>query len=72
MRKVALPAMRTDYNEQIFDDTCFAAKEPIMQFDAWFKEATAAEGIAEANLMVLTTCGRLVKFVNDSSQVCQL
>lgn len=58
MRKVALPAMRTDCNAHIFEDTCFAAKEPIMQFDAWFKEATSAEDIGEPNLMVLTTCGR--------------
>lgn len=67
MRKVALPAMRTDCNAHIFEDICFAAKEPIMQFDAWFKEATTAEDIGEPNLMVLTTCGRLVKFIKASS-----
>lgn len=63
MRKEDVAAMRIDYKTQTFDDSCLVAKEPFMQFDAWFKEARTAEGIGEANAMVLTTCGRLLKFV---------
>ncbi|XP_015762025.1 PREDICTED: pyridoxine-5'-phosphate oxidase-like [Acropora digitifera] len=58
MRKEDVAAMRIDYKTQTFDDSCLVAKEPFMQFDAWFKEARTAEGIGEANAMVLTTCGR--------------
>lgn len=58
MRKEDVAAMRIDYKTPTFDDSCLVAKEPFMQFDAWFKEARTAEGIGEANAMVLTTCGR--------------
>lgn len=63
MRKEDVAAMRIDYKTPTFDDSCLVAKEPFRQFDAWFKEARTAEGIGEANAMVLTTCGRLLKFV---------
>lgn len=63
MRKEDVAAMRIDYKTPTFDDSSLVAKEPFMQFDAWFKEARTAEGIGEANAMVLTTCGRLLKFV---------
>ena len=58
MRKDEVAAMRIDYNTPVFDESGLVAKEPFMQFDCWFKEATTAEGIGEANAMVLSTCGR--------------
>ena len=58
MRKDEVAAMRIDYKTPVFDESGLVAKEPIMQFDSWFKEATTAEGIGEANAMVLSTCGR--------------
>ena len=50
--------MRIDYKTPVFDESGLVAKEPFMQFDSWFKEATTAEGVGEANAMVLSTCGR--------------
>ena len=58
MRKDEVAAMRIDYKTPVFDESGLVAKEPFMQFDCWFKEATTAEGIGEANAMVLSTCGR--------------
>ena len=58
MRKHEVAAMRIDYKTPVFDESGLVAKEPFMQFDCWFKEATTAEGIGEANAMVLSTCGR--------------
>lgn len=58
MRKDEVAAMRIDYKTPVFDESGLVAKEPFMQFDSWFKEATKAEGIGEANAMVLSTCGR--------------
>lgn len=58
MRKEEVAAMRIDYTTSVFDESCLVAKEPFMQFDSWFKEATTVQGIGEANAMVLTTCGR--------------
>ncbi|CAH3022714.1 unnamed protein product, partial [Porites evermanni] len=58
MRKDEVAAMRIDYKTPVFDESGLVAKEPFMQFDSWFKEATTAEGIGEANAMVLSTCGR--------------
>ena len=60
MRKEDVASMRIDYKMPVFDESSFVAKEPFMQFDAWFKEAKTVEGIGEVNAMVLTTCGRLV------------
>lgn len=58
MRKEDVASMRIDYKMPVFDESSFVAKEPFMQFDAWFKEAKTVEGIGEVNAMVLTTCGR--------------
>lgn len=58
MRKDEVAAMRIDYKTPVFDESGLVAKEPFMQFDSWFKEATTAEAIGEANAMVLSTCGR--------------
>lgn len=58
LRKEDVAAMRIDYNTPVFDESCLVAREPFMQFDSWFREATTAQGIGEANAMVLTTCGR--------------
>ena len=58
LRKEDVAAMRIDYHTPVFDENCLVAKEPFVQFDSWFKEATTAPGIGEANAMVLTTCGR--------------
>ena len=57
MRKDEVAAMRIDYKTPVFDESGLVAKEPFMQFDSWFKEATTTEGIGEANAMVLSTCG---------------
>ncbi|KAJ7384201.1 hypothetical protein OS493_023530, partial [Desmophyllum pertusum] len=59
LRKQDVAAMRMDYKTPIgFDETDLVAKEPFQQFDAWFREATKAYNVGEANAMVLSTCGR--------------
>ena len=60
LRKEDVAAMRIDYKTPVFDESCLVAREPFMQFDSWFKEATTVQGVGEPNAMVLTTCGRLV------------
>lgn len=61
LRKEDVAAMRMDYKTPVgFDESGLVAREPFVQFDAWFREATKAYNIGEANAMVLSTCGRLV------------
>ena len=61
LHKQDVAAMRMDYKTPIgFDETDLVAKEPFKQFDAWFREATKAYNVGEANAMILSTCGRLV------------
>ena len=67
LRKEDVAAMRIDYTTPVFDESCLVAKEPFMQFDSWFKDATKVQGIGEANAMVLSTCGRLVKKENNNN-----
>ena len=59
LRKEDVAAMRMDYKMPVgFDESCLVAREPFMQFDAWFREATKAYNVGEANAMILSTCGR--------------
>jgi pyridoxine/pyridoxamine 5'-phosphate oxidase len=58
IRKEDLASMRIEYNTGEFREDDLVAKEPMKQFDAWFKEAVNAKDIQEANAMVLSTCGR--------------
>lgn len=61
LRKEDVAAMRMDYKMPIgFDESGLVAREPFMQFDAWFREATKTANVGEANAMILSTCGRLV------------
>ena len=61
LRKEDVAAMRMDYKMPIgFDESGLVAREPFMQFDAWFREATKTFNVGEANAMILSTCGRLV------------
>ena len=59
LRKEDVAAMRMDYKMPVgFDESCLVAREPFMQFDAWFREATKNYNVGEANAMILSTCGR--------------
>lgn len=61
LRKEDVAAMRMDYKTPTgFDESGLVAREPFMQFDAWFREATKTISVGEANAMILSTCGRLV------------
>ena len=61
LRKEDVAAMRMDYKMPVgFDESGLVAREPFMQFDAWFREATKSYNIGEANAMILSTCGRYV------------
>lgn len=55
-------SMRVDYDsgEFLLEDG-LAAKEPMGQFEIWFKEAVGCKEIQEANAMVLSTCSKYVK-----------
>ena len=57
LRKEDVTSMRKNYG---FDESHLVAKEPVMQFDAWFREASKSPNIGEANAMILSTCGRFV------------
>lgn len=56
LRKEDVASMRTDYVNETFCDNQLASKDPMTQFDAWFREAAGAEEIGEANAMTLATC----------------
>lgn len=59
LRKEDVAAMRIDYKTPVgFDESVLVAREPFMQFDAWFREATKTYNVGEANAMILSTCGR--------------
>ena len=59
LRKEDVAAMRMDYKMPVgFDESCLVAREPFMQFDEWFREATKTYNVGEANAMILSTCGR--------------
>ena len=60
-RKEDVTSMRKNYEmSDGFDESHLVAKEPVMQFDAWFREASKSPNIGEANAMILSTCGRFV------------
>lgn len=59
LRKEDVAAMRIDYKTPVgFDESVLVAREPFMQFDSWFREATKTYNVGEANAMILSTCGR--------------
>ena len=61
LRKEDVTSMRKNYEmPDGFDESHLVAKEPVMQFDAWFREASKSPNIGEANAMILSTCGRFV------------
>ena len=61
LRKEDVASMRKNYEmPDGFDESHLVAKEPFMQFDAWFREASKSPNIGEANAMILSTCGRFV------------
>ena len=61
LRKEDVASMRRNYEmPDGFDESHLVAKEPFMQFDAWFREASKSPSIGEANAMILSTCGRFV------------
>ena len=61
LRKEDVASMRRNYEmPDGFDESHLVAKEPFMQFDAWFREASKSPNIGEANAMILSTCGRFV------------
>ena len=66
LRKEDVTSMRKNYG---FDESHLVAKEPVMQFDAWFREASKSPNIGEANAMILSTCGRFVVISFSSLQL---
>ena len=66
LRKEDVTSMRKNYG---FDESHLVAKEPVMQFDAWFREASKSPNIGEANAMILSTCGRFVVIFFSSFQL---
>ena len=66
LRKGDVTSMRKNYG---FDESHLVAKEPVMQFDAWFREASKSPNIGEANAMILSTCGRFVVISFSSFQL---
>ena len=70
LRKEDVTSMRKNYEmPDGFDESHLVAKEPVMQFDAWFREASKSPNIGEANAMILSTCGRFVMIFFSSFQL---
>ena len=70
LRKEDVTSMRKNYEmPDGFDESHLVAKEPVMQFDAWFREASKSPNIGEANAMILSTCGRFVVISFSSFQL---
>ena len=44
-------------------------RKPVIEFDAWFREASKSPNIGEANAMILSTCGRFVVIFFSSFQL---
>ena len=61
LRKEDVASMRRNYEmPDGFDESHLVAKEPVLQFDGWIREASKSPNIGEANAMILSTCGRFV------------
>lgn len=56
LKKEDVASMRTDYDSETFCDKQLESKDPLLQFDAWFRQAANTAGIGEANAMTLATC----------------
>ena len=70
LRKEDVASLRKNYEmPDGFDESHLVAKEPFMQFDAWFREASKSPNIGEANAMILSTCGRFVVIFFSSFQL---
>lgn len=55
MDKAALEQLRQEYSGHTLDEKS-VHKDPLIQFEQWFEEATDA-GLPEVNAMTLATCG---------------
>lgn len=52
-------SMRVDYSSDgFFLEDALTIKEPMGQFEAWFKDAVDCKEIQEPNAMVLSTCSK--------------
>ena len=61
LRKEDVASMRRNYEmPDGFDESHLVAKEPVLQFNGWIREASKSPNIGEANAMILSTCGRFV------------
>ena len=70
LHKEDVASLRKNYEmPDGFDESHLVAKEPVMQFDAWFREASKSPNIGEANAMILSTCGRFVVISFSSFQL---
>ena len=70
LRKEDVASMRRNYEmPDGFDESHLVAKEPVLQFDGWFREASKSPNIGEANAMILSTCGRFVMIFFSSFQL---
>ena len=70
LRKEDVASMRKNYEmPDGFDESHLVAKEPVLQFDGWFREASKSPNIGKANAMILSTCGRFVMIFFSSFQL---
>ena len=70
LRKEDVASMRRNYEmPDGFDESHLVAKEPVLQFDGWFREASKSPNIGEVNAMILSTCGRFVMIFFSSFQL---
>ena len=70
LRKEDAASMRKNYEmPDGFDESHLVAKEPVLQFDGWFRGASKSPNIGEANAMILSTCGRFVMIFFSSFQL---
>ncbi|XP_068022431.1 pyridoxine-5'-phosphate oxidase isoform X1 [Melanerpes formicivorus] len=55
-----LGPLRKSYlgDEEAFEEQHLASRDPIQQFEVWFKDAVGCPDIGEANAMCLATCTR--------------
>ena len=70
LRKEDVASMRKNYEmPDGFDEPHLVAKEPVLQFNGWIREASKSPNIGEANAMILSTCGRFVMIFFPSFQL---
>ena len=70
LRKEDVASMRKNYEmPDGFDESHLVAKEPVLQFNGWFREGSKSPNIGEANAIILSTCGRFVMIFFSSFQL---